>query len=121
MSRKTELNKIIKKAREELYKIESEDKIKINKKFVGKCFKYENGYNNDDRWSMYIIITKLSKNGSLEGWSFQTNSDESTEISREAYGSIWSEHIEITHDEFWEAWYKLLSNLKLLGDNNFLS
>ena len=110
------LNIQISKLRDQVYEIKLNDRIKHNKKLVGKYFKYDNGYNSKERWWLYKKIINLSEEGYLVSIQFEDNPNE---ISiQENNISTWhdSSWIKITEEEFLNAWHKLFCKIKNLND-----
>ncbi|MDD5358353.1 MAG: hypothetical protein PHX80_04350 [Candidatus Nanoarchaeia archaeon] len=126
ISRKKELESIIKTARGELSKLEDKETEKRNSKLIGKYYKYRTCYSfpNDesDYWYIYMLVVK-SKGASLYGWRFETDKYGKIEIDfcceLNGYDPIqgWTE---ITSDIFRKEWRKVESNISITS-NELLS
>lgn len=100
---KKQLQKEIAVLEKELYKINSIEKDKRNKRLLGRCFKYLNS-SCEDKWWLYKKVTKIEDGGiyatqfEKTPWSFEIKeewhnydlSDGYTEISRQEYDEAWS-------------------------------
>jgi len=111
MKRKEELQEIIINARDELNDItDKEDDIE-NAKFIGRFFKARNNYScpekPSDYWWLYIKVE--TDNEGLHGVEFQTDKDGKIEVDFSRYYLRHSleGYIEITEEEYAEAWESL--------------
>jgi len=113
-----QLEKVIQKAREELYEIEKKQTQKRNAALVGKCFKFLNSYGggNDEWWTHEKVL-------GAEGMMllvFRFETDCYGKISIEPYDQTSvvpyadNGYIEITPDQFHAEWQKLLAGLNQL-------
>jgi len=57
-----EKKKKLDKLADEILKEEEQVAYAVSKSLVGRCYKYDNGYNNTDRWWLYVKV--LSADGS---------------------------------------------------------
>lgn len=61
----------------QLYKLREKIELpKLKAKYEGKYFKFDNGYNQDERWPMYIHIIKVESHHSFLGDTFQKTTRE---------------------------------------------
>jgi hypothetical protein len=126
LSRKDELQKelseILKKEAAEM--VEKHYPI-IKKRFEGKFFKYDNGYNHQRRWPMYTFVSEIlpeniydtGGNGitsTFKGWSFQTDDSGRITIEKITHGYVHSLEKEITQSEFDKAFNKMVDKINLL-------
>jgi hypothetical protein len=114
MTRKEELQAIIDKAREEYQILETIDKYAKNKEKLGRYYKYQDGYNNDDQWWMYLLVNKIDDDGDLFVLSFEINNDGRIIISQEKdpYTNIIAGALEIYPGEFSKAWQFVFNKVK---------
>jgi hypothetical protein len=110
MNRKKELEKIMDSARKELTEILDAEWLSENQQYVGKFFKFHNSYGDEEKWWLYFTVTHILGN-SLYGWSFERDSRNNIRIDLEHYGLV-NESIQITPDEFYGEWKKLLKQLE---------
>lgn len=112
-----ELNKQIAKLQKQIYEIETQEKIKENKKLIGKYFKYDNGYNSEKRWWLYRKITGVTKESYFKTIEFEITFLNEINI-KEKSSCTWhdSSWIEITEEEFLEAWFKCFVAVKNLNN-----
>jgi hypothetical protein len=110
------LNKKISKLKNQVYELELNERIKINRKLIGKYFKYANGYNLEERWWLYKKIIDITKEGYIMSVQFE-NIPNGINI-QENNISTWLDHlwIKITEEEFLEAWSKCFCAIKNLND-----
>ncbi len=108
MDRKTELSNQIAILQEELSKIEVEEEINSNKKYVGKYYIYKNGYGSDEHWNLYIYVESIDEHGSLIVKKFQKTSDNEIEFKTSCKPFMYNAR-EISKEEFMEA-YNTLRN-----------
>lgn len=94
----------------------------IKSKYEGKFFKYNNGYNNDERWWMYTKIEDIKPddvydtggNGvtsHFSGYSFQTDNRGQITIEREKKGYVHHVGEKISKREFIAAWNKMITEI----------
>jgi hypothetical protein len=107
-SRKAKLEKIRRKAQEELWKIEQAETDAKNKKMIGRHFRYDNSYGSSTRWWLYSKVISL-KDGNIITLEFQTTSAGEIKInpSREHYRNMHSGFDLITKREFEAEWAKV--------------
>ena len=123
MERKEELNKqiealnnVLNPLLEESREIESNEQREINKKLIGKCFKYENSYGFGDKWWLYTYIIGVSESSdTLTVLTVQDDKGGVVEIKKEtrmasSYYKGNSE-IPITFKEFKKQFDKTLKKL----------
>mgnify|MGYP001023530512 CR=1 FL=1 len=98
-NKKSYLSKTIADARKELDKIECKESLTKNKKLLGKCFKFNNGYSGSNRWSVFIKVLYADAN-SLKGIVFETDCNGEQKISFDNFiaGSLLE--TKITQEEF---------------------
>lgn len=115
MTRKEELEKTIELARDELSAIEVKDNIMGNTKLLGNCFKYRNCHSlpkkESDYWWLYHKISSIGKHGHCMAMSFQTDKRGRIDIETDLYFSPNGGHIEISQEEFKDAWAELAMNI----------
>lgn len=117
MNRKEELEKTLLETREELRKIEDEEKKIINRQYVGKFLKAHNCYScpePDEYWWYYVAIINMDNNGCLESWSFQKDIYGKIEVEKDSVFHDTGGFIEISKEEFQEAFTSLLAELNNL-------
>src|SRR4030042_1648916 len=98
---RNEENNILRPLRDREYELEQEIFFEENKKYVGKCFKFKNGYDGDRKWFMYFRIIGISKERrEFIAILFQKKPNE-TEIRKCEYGDwIIKESKEISRKEY---------------------
>lgn len=101
-------------ARSKLNKIESARRAKENRKFVGKCFKYQNSYGHGDPWLLYLRVT--GGGYWLKGYKFERTSTGRFEANFDECVSCIDGYEEISRKEFDKAWRKFLAGLKALNN-----
>jgi len=118
-----QLNAIAKQEEKEL--IEKNHPI-FKAKFEGKYFKTINSYNSTDKgWWLYIKILEIKPSdvynsignevtASYHGWSFQTTCYNEIIIDKEKNGYVHSIDMEITEDEFYTAYNKMIASIDKL-------
>ena len=112
MKRKDELNRIIKKAQEELHKINDAEAAKANKTLVGKFFKYRNRDSSEDSWWLYTAVTGITDNGYPIAWNFEKDCYGKIEVESARFTpSLLGGYIEITEKEFMKAYDDILAEL----------
>jgi hypothetical protein len=117
MKRKDELLKIIKTARQELDEIETRERVQENKRLVGKYAKYRNCYScpkPDEYWWMYLAVTGITEDGTLRGWSFQTDINGKVEVETRPYITL-SGYEEISAKEFYAAYGEMMEKLSVFS------
>jgi hypothetical protein len=115
MSRKDELQKIIRDARDELNAIQEAEDLEANRKLLGKCFVYINSYGPNSSWPLYIEIRGLD-GSEVKCFEFQTDSAGKVTIRTPAqYPSILQGAIPITKRQFDAAWRKTLKRINSLA------
>ncbi len=98
---------------------------KIKEKYEGKYFKYNNGYNNKERWWLYRKVIEIkpedvyvahdkSVNATQTGWEFETNTLGEITINLKARGYVSGLGREISEEEFNTAWNKMIEKLNSL-------
>lgn len=97
----------------------------FKKKYEGKYFKYDNGYNREQRWTMYTKVVEIKPEhiydtrgnevtSCYNGWNFQTDTNGQITISCEKNGYAHSLQKEISEKEFNEAWNKMIEKINLI-------
>jgi hypothetical protein len=119
MDRKTELQKIIKNCREELYTIEHKEQFESIRLLVGKYYKFKNSYscpkNAEDYWWLYEKIEGIDKDDDLYGFEFQTDKYGDINIKRKIFTYPNMDNwIEITEEEFRSEWKKVVKIINSL-------
>jgi len=116
MNRKQELQNIISQARQELGKIEDQERYDRDIQYVGKYYKIRNNFScpkeEKDYWWFYMNIYCMGENDELLSFNFEKTSENKINIDTREYASLYDGWIEITKEEFWEAWEKLMSDLQ---------
>jgi hypothetical protein len=103
MNKEQKLRKQSDKIRKELDKIETKKRINTNKKYLGKCFKGENSYgNNEPKWWLYKKVIGVDYD--LESIQFQITSNGTYEIESNKWCNDLSYLKEISQEEFNQAW-----------------
>jgi len=112
VSRKEELEKIIKDAREELAKIKDKEWAEQSAQLVGKYFRLREWYVSGDLWWSYVEITGLGERG-FTVMRFQKTSDGKIIVGPDGYSTrgIIDSAEEITEEEFCQAWSNLLEEI----------
>lgn len=86
MNRQDELRKIIADAQSELEEFSLQERFDANAKFVGKHYRFRNGYGGSrHKWWLYTKVTGLSESGNLQGFRFQSDCDGRIEIETGRY------------------------------------
>lgn len=96
----------------------------IKKEFEGKYFKYNNGYNAEDRWSLYTKIVEIKPDDVYDthgngvtsrftGWSFEVTSDNRIHIEK-SRNYVHSIGKQITEKEFITAWNRMVKKIDAL-------
>lgn len=103
------------KARQILDEDRRQKEEKKLKKLIGSCWKFNNGYNREDRWWLYLKITRV-EDTSLYGFSFQKTTLGKIEIDADdCFISLDGGYLPIKPEEFSEAWLELKAELETLG------
>lgn len=123
--REIELQKELNKIQEEKFEfLINEAYPKIKAKYEGKYFVYDNGYNAEARWPLYISIGVVNKEDlyvsgeqvlcNLKGISFQTDTygEVSIKTKYKTYGHLMEK--EISEHVFNTAWNKMIDALNQL-------
>lgn len=121
MDRKKELEQVIFIAKNELWKIEKEERKEDNQKYIGKYFKYRNSYScptPEEHWWFYMAITGVGKDGDIISWSFQKDIYEhiEIEINNTSTGFL-NDCTEISKTEFWIAFSSIVGKVNTLLDS----
>lgn len=67
---------------EKIGKVKSDKELPgLKKKYEGKYFRYNNGYNSTDRWWIYVHVRKVVARGHFEISRFETTTDGKSEFS----------------------------------------
>jgi uncharacterized protein YxjI len=92
--------------RQKLNVIERERRAKRLSAVVGKAFKYWNGYDHERRWWLYTKPLRVSEDGHLFCFSFETTSEDEIKIepSKKVYFGMTDGYQEIEQAEFDLAW-----------------
>jgi hypothetical protein len=118
MKRKSEdeLKKIIAEARNQLDTIESKRIGAINKRLLGKCYRFRNSYSSDSKWWLYLKC--VSVNGrELTTIQFEKDCYGKIEITQEKFRfSLSDSYQEITQDHFEQAWKELFIEVQRFGE-----
>lgn len=100
-------------------RIEHDNRAAENKSHVGKCFKYRNCYScpekPSDYWWLYIRVTGLLKDGSVECTEFQT--DKYGEVTVKAKKQMYLVRDgcrPISKSEFDRAWKRTQERIKAM-------
>lgn len=117
MSRKTELNSIIDKARQELWEVEKKERLTKNQKYIGNFYKYHNCYscpNKNKYWWYYVCVTGIDKEGELVSWGFQKDIHGKIDIELEdaAYSPLNGGYVKISGAEFYKAYISIIKDLQ---------
>lgn len=86
---------------------------KKNKKLIGTCWRFLNGYNRDEKWWLYAKVTG-TEDGWLRVFRFEKKSDGKIEIASDLFRSI-EDYRPIKPEEFNQAWLELKAELDALG------
>lgn len=99
--------------RNKLDRIETEKLRATNGPKVGQCFVYSNSYGDGKRWNLYLIVTKMDKDGNLSGWSFQKTSLGVFTVETETFwhGLTLNGSQPTTVNRFWSEYRKFLRAL----------
>ncbi len=101
--------------------------LTLKRKYEGRCFKYDNGYDSSEKFWLYTKVCKIEPedvydtrgNGVTSyysGYSFETKihngieQEVRVELSKRSYVHILG--VEITQKEFDREWNKMLTKLK---------
>lgn len=95
---------------------------KLKKQYEGKCFKISNGYNDKERWWLFVKVTSIKPDDVYDtrgngvtshytGYSFQTTTTPQVEVEEIRTGYVHSLKNEITEDEFNSEWNKMIARL----------
>ncbi len=117
MNREDEIQLILEKARNELYEIEAKKKFERNAPFVGRCFKFRNSYSTTDeneKWWLYEKILGLDNTRDFITFKFETDINGKITIEPTDCGYIYDRHIEISQEEFDDAWKNLVEKISHL-------
>ncbi len=120
MSRKEELEQLITVARAELDEIRFKEEKAVSANLVGKCFKYRNYYscpeNEGDYWWEYAKIMGYD-GGYLDAIIFTLGIDQiEFKVSSAVLSNSLCGWIEITQEEFNEAWRSLTAELEKIRE-----
>jgi len=95
----------------EIRRRENEAKDEENAQIVGKCFKYWNGYNSEDRWWMYAKVLK-TECGGVRLFTFQEDINGKIDIQPfEFHSSLSGSYEEISQLLFFKEWDKLSTKI----------
>ena len=113
MDRKKEIQAELSRLREEEYKIEVSERRDENKRHVGKCYKYNNGYSKEDRWWLYIRVVEMDGDANLSVITFQKTSLNEWIYKHETfYAGNWMFEKEITIKEYEKEFSKFVGAIK---------
>lgn len=87
-----------KKIQAQLSRIEAKRKTAENAKHVGKCFKYRNSYGPNEKWWLYMKVTKGGY--WMEGVTFQITTTKAHEVKVEKCLSLMGGYIPISLAEY---------------------
>ena len=120
MNRVEELKGQMVKLRDEIDEIEVAEKVKQNKKLVGKCFRYHNSYGSGDKWWLYARVTKLTDYGEPIAWNFQIDCHGKIDIQPPGLSYVYpgNGYQPIGPAEFRRAWAVVLEKLHFLWKAN---
>lgn len=110
MKTEAQLRKIINAAMKEIRELEDKRRVKERLPYVGKCFKYRNGYNLNEKWWLYVKVLRLDETN-LICFQFEKTSDGIIRIEPESTIHINEGYMEISCNEFRTAWIKCLQEL----------
>jgi len=89
-----------------------------NVSIVGKCFRYENKWQEGNSW-FYFQAIGVDEEGRVEIWSFEKRPKDEIRICfRNSYRTMSNEYEEIPSEQFWTEWEKLRSELDALANIN---
>jgi hypothetical protein len=104
----------IQRSNEELrQKLLDKDLPALQKKWMGKCFKYHNSYScttDEDKWWVYAKITRVTDAHEFEATEFQDDKQGEMHLRTNRYFSSdgW---ISITEEEYQSAWLKFMDKV----------
>lgn len=105
------------KINEKISRIEHDARATENKQHIGRCFKYRNSYScpekPSDYWWLYIRVTGLLKDGSVEYTEFQI--DKYGEVTIKAKKQMYwvrDGYRPISKSEFDRAWRRTMEKIK---------
>ena len=115
MSLKLKTDRQLQKDRTAIYneirRRENKANDELNASLVGKCFRYWNGYNSDQRWWMYVKVLK-TECGGLRLFSFQEDTGNKISIEpSEFHSSLSGSYQEISVSDFVKAWDALTAKI----------
>ena len=82
---------------------------KLRKKYVGKFFKFRNGYGGDDQWYMYLQIKNVNNTRRVEAYTFEVDSENTISIAPTAEHTFDICQKEITSEEFYREYDKTMA------------
>lgn len=100
-------------ARKALDQDKRERDNKKNKKLIGTCWRFLNGYNPDERWWLYAKVTG-TEDGWLRVFRFEKTSDGKIEIASDVYRSL-EDYRPIAPAMFNQVWLELKAEIETLG------
>ena len=119
-----QLQTIIRKAQDELYRREEARRLKENAGMIGKCFRYRNSSSNASWW-LYGMVTELNKHGKIVMWDFEqfdgySDGDECIRIRLEHRKNGMTDWEEISRKDFDAVWLKLISHVASSSNQKLL-
>lgn len=115
---------IIKEAREKIDAADTAEKIKANRKVLGKCYRYRNNYSvptkPSDYWWLYGKIIRMDDDGDLFAVTFQkdTYGHVSIKVDERHYHNPFEQdrgYQEITTERHSVAWRDMKNYIASLG------
>lgn len=112
MTKIEKLQKKIRAIRQQIEDIQAPKRLAANKKLLGKCFKYHNGYGSGEKWWLYVKVVSCDAS-QVNSFQFQDDGMDKMETRNEAwFNNINTDgYVPITHSEFYEAWQKFITKL----------
>lgn len=100
----------------EIHKLENAKQDKKNKALVGKCFKYRNGYNHNEKWWLYIKVTEVA-DGGVQVFNFERTSRDELNMRKHHHClTLNKDYIPIKRDEFNRALRQFTGDVAALGN-----
>jgi uncharacterized protein with NRDE domain len=106
VSRLEEINAQMRKLQAERSKLEEAERFERNRDLLGKCFRYRNSYGPDSRWWLYAKVVKVTKDGTITTFEFQTDSQGKTDVRPKAihFRCLLDGYMPISTAEFRKQW-----------------
>lgn len=89
--------------------------VEANEPYVGRYFKFMNGYDGSNIWPLYIKVCSIDEDGQLTSVEFEQTCDGDVSIKTNEYFDFDGHCEEIDVNEYSRAWIELSEQFHRMG------